>query len=476
MSQESDLSTPRIPWRTALFAAFVCLILAFALIVGLMRLTQREHLPQTVALQIDGQIETVISTASTVGDLLDERGIIPPPNAVIAPPLNSALSEGMTIAVGIERAVRITRNGNLTLFRTVYDRPLDILDSMGILLDPRDAVQVNGISVPVSDLATYPLPATEITIRESFRVFIDQEGVITSHQTTAFTVSEALSEVNIPIFLGDTIIPDPTALLTPDLTIVVRRSVPITIRADGIVTQTRTQASTVSLALAQLGITLNGLDYSLPPEASPIQSDLEIQVVRVTEIIESIESPIAFETVYQADDALELDQRQVIQAGVDGIEQLNTRIRLEDGVEVSRVEDGVTVVRAPVNQVIAYGTKIVIRTVDTPDGPREYWRVLRMYATSYHPAALGGDNITATGRRLTKGIVAIDPRVIPYNTEVYVPNYGIGTAADTGGPRSTRYWIDLGYDDENWVSWSRWIDVYVLTPVPPEVQYLLPAR
>ncbi|MBZ0275116.1 MAG: G5 domain-containing protein, partial [Anaerolineae bacterium] len=154
--------------------------------------------------------------------------------------------------------------------------------------------------------------------------------------------------------------------------------------------------------------------------------------------------------------------------------QTNTRIRLENGVEISRTAESAAVLVEPVNEVIAYGTNVVIQTVNTPDGPREYWRVLRLYATSYHPAALGGDDVTATGRRLTKGIVAIDPRVIPYGTEVYVEGYGVGLAADTGGPRRSARWIDLGYDDENWVSWSRPVDVYILTPIPANINYMPP--
>lgn len=90
----------------------------------------------------------------------------------------------------------------------------------------------------------------------------------------------------------------------------------------------------------------------------------------------------------------------------------------------------------------------------------------------YHPAALGGDNVTATGRILTKGIVGIDPKVIPYGTQLYVPDYGVGMT--TGGPRRIKLWIDLGYDDENWISWSQYVDVYLLTPVPDTIIYMLP--
>ncbi len=130
-------------------------------------------------------------------------------------------------------------------------------------------------------------------------------------------------------------------------------------------------------------------------------------------------------------------------------------------------------IQEAVNEVVAYGTAIVLRTVETPDGPREYWRRIRMYATSYRP--VDGDNVTGTGEILRKGIVAVVPGVIPYFTEVYVPGYGIGLVADSGGglPNSD-LWIDLGYSEDDYQSWHQYVDVYLLTPVPERINYILP--
>ena len=150
------------------------------------------------------------------------------------------------------------------------------------------------------------------------------------------------------------------------------------------------------------------------------------------------------------------------------------RQRYENGIEVSREVEETVVVEPPQNQIIAYGTNVVVRTIDTPDGPREYWRVMRLYATSYHPAALGGDNITATGRVLQKGIVGVDRHIIPFGTELFVPGYGVGLAADTGPARGNGMWIDLGYSDEDYQHWSHYTEVYILTPVPAAIDYILP--
>jgi 3D (Asp-Asp-Asp) domain-containing protein len=55
-------------------------------------------------------------------------------------------------------------------------------------------------------------------------------------------------------------------------------------------------------------------------------------------------------------------------------------------------------------------------------------RQLTVRATAY---ALPGT--TATGVGVRYGIIAVDPRVIPLGTRLYVPGYGEGIAADTGG-------------------------------------------
>ena len=72
--------------------------------------------------------------------------------------------------------------------------------------------------------------------------------------------------------------------------------------------------------------------------------------------------------------------------------------------------------------------------------------------------------------------MASRPYLIPYGTQVYVPDYGIGDMEDTGaGPASSQYWIDLGYSNADWVSWSQYVKVYLLTPPQPGYRALLPA-
>jgi 3D (Asp-Asp-Asp) domain-containing protein len=56
---------------------------------------------------------------------------------------------------------------------------------------------------------------------------------------------------------------------------------------------------------------------------------------------------------------------------------------------------------------------------------------------------------------------------------VYIPGYGFATVEDIGAGFSDRHWIDLGYSDEDWVSWSGYVTVYFLTPIPSNIMYVL---
>src|SRR5258708_28831345 len=149
--------------------------------------------------------------------------------------------------------------------------------------------------------------------------------------------------------------------------------------------QARTRAPAVDEVLGALGIALVGEDYSVPAGGQPIPTDGRINVVRVREEILADQQLIPFDTTYQPLPNVEIDTVQLIQAGVPGVHRNLTRVRYENGVEVSRVREAEAQVQNPVPQIIGYGSNIVIRTLATADRTIEYWRSFTMYAPS-HPA------------------------------------------------------------------------------------------
>lgn len=430
--------------------------------------------PVAVTVMIGDEASQVETRAKTVDDVLRELSLTINDGDTVSPIPETPVTAGLVIRITRARDVTLIIDDQPQAIRTLFTNPLDILNEAGLSVGEKDRVWVDGTQTNMVDMLGWPVPATTISLRHAITVQLDDDGRESSILTASTTVGEALFEAGVTLYLADTVTPDINAPVVAGQQISIRRSSPVSIVADGVTLETRAQGATVGDGLAAAGVVLMGMDYAIPDETSSLQPGMLIRVIRVTEEVIQEQQTIPFETVYQGDPAIELDQVAVAQEGQNGISKINIRVHYENGIEINRQQESSVVAVEPLNRIISYGTNIVLRTIDTPDGPREYWRHIRMYATSYHPAALGGDNITATGRVLTKGIVGIDPTVIPYGTELFVTGYGVGIAADTGGPRSTRLWIDLGYDDANWISWSKTVDVYLLTPVPPQIDYMLP--
>lgn len=428
-----------------------------------------------ITLVVGTEQRDLLTQARSVDALLAEEGVLLGPDDALSPPADTALTPNMVVTVARARAVQVSLDDDTWTVRTPFELPFDVLNAAGVMLADGDRVWIDGQEVAPGDVVLWPLPVSEIRIMRAAVLTIVDGGSSIEHRTTAETIGEALYEAGITLYLSDLVEPDLSAPILDDVRVTIRRAQPVTIEVDGTALETRVQGRTVGDALAEAGVALIGMDYAIPGDSSPIVPGMTIRVLRVTEEIITEEEELPYETIFQADASMELDTRQVVQAGQTGLRRILTRVNYENGYEISRSPAGEELVREVQNEVVAYGTNIVLRTIDTPEGPREYWRKLRVYATSYHPAALGGDNITSIGETLRKGIVAADPGIIRYGTSVFVPGYGTGVIADTGGPRSSRYWIDLGYSDEDYQSWSRYVDIYLLAPVPANITYLLPA-
>ena len=91
---------------------------------------------------------------------------------------------------------------------------------------------------------------------------------------------------------------------------------------------------------------------------------------------------------------------------------------------------------------------------------------MKMVATAYYPGdplAWRDGTITFLGKKMQRGIVAVDPKVIPLRTRLYISGYGYGYAGDTGSAiKGDR--IDLGVNNaEEEKSWMfREVVVYIL--------------
>lgn len=72
---------------------------------------------------------------------------------------------------------------------------------------------------------------------------------------------------------------------------------------------------------------------------------------------------------------------------------------------------------------------------------------------------------TSCGTRPTYGTIAVDPRVIPYGSKIYVPGYGWGKALDTGSSirgNKIDIWLPTYKQCINWG--RRWVTIKVIYP------------
>ena len=229
-------------------------------------------------------------------------------------------------------------------------------------------------------------------------------------------------------------------------------------------------------ALAELGIALQNLDRTIPPESESLPDNGQITLIKGTESISLVKDESTFSYSYQLDPEAELDTTSVVTPGQLGLVISRQRSRVENGVVVYTKDEGPWKASDPADAVLGWGTKVVVKTEVVDGQTLEYWRKVSVYATSYHPSEFSYGAQTRSGIPLTKGIIAVAASW--YNglemQPVYVPGYGHGIIADSGYGIPGRYWIDLGYDDENYVPWHDWTVIYFLTPVPAYVAAILP--
>ena len=437
-----------------------------------------------VEIVVDGiAAHTVYTHRRAVGALLADVGLLPTP----ANDVEDAEAAGRQALAPPEETTLPQRH----LWAAT---PAELLKDAEIPFASHDQVFINGVpgrwhetlsaesarlNAPLFD-AGRPWAQTErdplrIEVNRPTLLIVDEGAMPYTIHTMAETVGEALRGADITIYLGDDVQPSLGTPVNAGMKVLIQRSTPVTLLADGRLYKTRTLSRTVADALAEIGVGLTGLDEVSPPLDAQLYPDMQITIARVLEEIDLEEEIAPYESIVEWDPNLLIDT-EVVRPGVNGITRWRYRIRHVDGQEVARTLEDVWVAQEPRQEVIVYGQKIVPQTLVNDAGQEfTYWRKIRMRATSYSAATAGVSPAepwygrTRTGDPMRKGIVAVDPRYIPLRSRVYVPGYGFGDALDTGGNIRYRR-IDLGYDDDNLELWSQWVDVYLLWPPPPAHQ------
>ena len=163
-------------------------------------------------------------------------------------------------------------------------------------------------------------------------------------------------------------------------------------------------------------------------------------------------------------DTIPKGTKQVISAGIPGTVKRTYLVKYVNGVKTDEALYTEEKLSEPVNEVANEG---VGGTVTANDGTvYNYNYRKQMEATAYTYLPPYTTMTTATGQTLRKGIVAVDPKVIPLHTKMFITGsveYGLGVAEDTGGAIKGNI-VDLAYMsyDECIKFGRRQMQVYIL--------------
>ena len=243
-----------------------------------------------------------------------------------------------------------------------------------------------------------------------------------------------------------------------------------------------------------MGITLAATDRATPDASEIFRPGMTVRVTRVSVETQTRRESIAAQVRYQPTTAIKAGTSQVTQYPRAGYREIVEKVWKKDGVETLRKTVSAKVGRAPQSKVIALGvTSRFMPNAIAPSkryakalayrggGPRDRMmaaraagktpllrvaRKLTMLTTGYNGAEFGGGGgRTATGIRVGYGAIAVDPRVIPLGSKLYVEGYGYGFACDVGGAIKGNH-IDLAFNSvaqANAHGKKRGVAVYVLS-------------
>lgn len=282
-------------------------------------------------------------------------------------------------------------------------------------------------------------------------VIFQSQQTQTQQLTAAHTVGDFLKERGITVGGADYVHPSLDTGITPGMQIEYDASVPVTL-VDGTYRRNiASSAADVGALLEESGIHLGAYDAVSPSLADPVVAGETIRVTRIAKWISAVRIPIAPPTVHGIDFSLPPGKTKVVSPGRAGeriaiLSFVSTDGKLRKRTLASHV------LRAPHTRVIAEGVGTYSAFADFAQRGLQKTAyiaadALDMIATAYTAECAGCSGYTATGYRAGRGIVAVDPRIIPLGTHLFIPGYGFAIAGDTGGAIVGNR-IDLGFNSQ----------------------------
>ena len=307
----------------------------------------------------------------------------------------------------------------------------------------------------LSGIAVIGVASVASMIYSGFKTITIADGENPPKEITTFKryVEDVLDAQEIALYDGDKMNVSSDDKLKDSMKIEIYRAFPISVSEKGTTKFYRTTKHTVGEALNELGLAAKDTDITTPGYYDKISTNTHITLTRTTSKIVEINEEIPYECKETTNKALAAGQRKLVQSGKSGEKTVSYKIIYADGVETSREKVDEKVVTKPIAQISEVGPRKKLENYQiasagsiqtSRSGNLSYSKVISANATAYDASSCGkspsspGYGITATGRKAVKGVVAVDPSVIPLGTQLYIESadgsyvYGSAVAADVG--------------------------------------------
>lgn len=231
---------------------------------------------------------------------------------------------------------------------------------------------------------------------------------------------------------------------------------------------------TVEELLIEQNIAYDEDDKIIPDLETKVVDYMNIEVIDVKQEAVEEEEEIPFEVKTVDDKTLLKGKSKVEQEGVPGKKKLTYVLTYENDKLVEKVLEKEVVSTNPTEKIIKNGIKeeiIVASRGETSRNQNANYSQNTVASSSnggthmvVEASAYYGHGITSTGTKPKWGTIAVDPRVIPYGTRVYIPQFNMTFVAEDCGGAIKGNKIDIFMNSRSeCYNWGRRkIDIYVI--------------
>lgn len=281
------------------------------------------------------------------------------------------------------------------------------------------------------------------------------------------TVEKVLKSEKIELDKKDKMDKDLKAKIGKNDTINIKRAVNVKINVDNKELNIKSAEENVGAMLKAEEIALRTQDKVLPGVEKTLSQGMNVDVVRVDTKVITTAAPIDFKTTVKNDNNILKSKSKVLQEGKKGEKQITTSVVYENGKEVGRKIVKEVVTKKPKEKIIAQGT-LTHRVASRGASSYANSNIVKVKATAYWAVSGVGNTYTSSGRKAVRNsdgysTVAVDPRIIPLGTRLYVEGYGYAIAADEGSAVKGNF-VDVFFNTRSEAcNWGvKYVNVHIL--------------